>query len=157
MDAYMGFPYSYLKLANHFAANFLTLVPGEYQSEDKRYKFVLCDDIKNQNGTVSRTVARIEMRNFCIEVNKSANINQPSDYMFFLLLWFYAKYHQTHNPDQEEYKSDSDTDIEVLNYCISVGRSKESIYKGFLDVSNYYSNERMLRRCQELKKYVDNL
>lgn len=158
MDNKTPLPESFIKLARTFAAGFLTMVPGEYQSEDSMYKISLFDEIKSMNGAVIRTSARMNLNLFEVQVSKKANADQPVSFIFFMLVWFYIKYREPYNDSGEEVqyvRSDSDADIEALEISKEYGWQAKEILTGFLNMANCYPNDRMQRRATAFKNYVE--
>lgn len=142
-----------VKFANDFSDNYRIFSSGTYESDDCNYRIDYLDKIRDKlTKAVVNTPARIGHNSKIIQLDRSKLVSSKEnpDFVFFLILWCIAKV------DFKNCKyNDSYTDIFVLGYYLTTGRSLKNFILGFLNmVKNVENMEHNKKRYLIIDKYI---
>lgn len=142
-----------VEFAKDFSYKYRKLNSGVYRSNDSKYTIDYLDQIRDKlTKSVVNTPARIGHDSKIIHLDRSKFMSskENSDFVFFIILWFIAKV------DCEKCKyDDSYTDIFVLGYYLTTGRSSKNFRLGFLDmIKSVEKMEHNKKRYLAIDNYI---
>lgn len=122
-----------------------------YMSNNGRYRIDYFDAIRNANGVVLKTPARISQVNGRIEVSAEQFRGMTIPMRMAILLHEYSHFYLNRNPSNEV-----EADINGLNIYLKLGYPKIDIYNVFLNVFKTAPSEANKKRFDKLDKFVKN-
>lgn len=122
-----------------------------YMSNNGRYRIDYFDSIRNANGVVLKTPARISQVNGRIEVSAEQFRGMTIPMRMAILLHEYSHFYLNKNPSNEV-----EADINGLNIYLKLGYPKIDIYNVFLNVFKSAPSEANKKRFDKLDKFVKN-
>ena len=122
-----------------------------YMSNNGRYRIDYFDAIRNANGVVLKTPARISQVNGRIEVSAEQYRGMTIPMRMAILLHEYSHFYLNRNPSNEV-----EADINGLNIYLKLGYPKIDIYNVFLNVFKTAPSEANKKRFDKLDKFVKN-
>jgi hypothetical protein len=144
---------SFVKFAQEFSdeCGYLSSSPqGDvYMSNNGKYRIDYFDQIRNVNGLVLKTPARISQVNGRIEVSAEQFRGMTIPMRMAILLHEYSHFYLNKNPSNEV-----EADINGLNIYLKLGYPKIDIYNVFLNVFKTAPSEPNKRRFEKLDKFV---
>jgi len=146
---------SFVKFAQEFCdeCGYLSSSPqGDvYMSNNGKYRIDYFDSIRNVNGVVLKTPARISQVNGRIEVSAEQYRGMTIPMRMAILLHEYSHFYLNKNPSNEV-----EADINGLNIYLKLGYPKIDIYNVFLNVFKTAPSEANKKRFDKLDKFVKN-
>jgi len=146
---------AFVKFAQEFsdACGYLSSSPqGDvYMSNNGKYRIDYFDQIRNVNGVVLKTPARISQVNGRIEVSAEQFRGMTIPMRMAILLHEYSHFYLNKNPSNEV-----EADLNGLNIYLKLGYPKIDIYNVFLNVFKSAPSEPNKRRFEKLDKFVKN-
>ena len=146
---------AFVKFAQEFSdeCGYLSSSPkGDvYMSNNGRYRIDYFDAIRNANGVVLKTPARISQVNGRIEVSAEQYRAMTIPMRMAILLHEYSHFYLNKNPSNEV-----EADINGLNIYLKLGYPKIDIYNVFLNVFKTAPSEANKKRFDKLDKFVKN-
>jgi len=146
---------AFVKFAQEFsdACGYLSSSPqGDvYMSNNGKYRIDYFDQIRNVNGVVLKTPARISQVNGRIEVSAEQFRGMTIPMRMAILLHEYSHFYLNKNPSNEV-----EADLNGLNIYLKLGYPKIDIYNVFLNVFKTAPSEPNKRRFEKLDKFVKN-
>jgi hypothetical protein len=146
---------SFVKFAQEFSdeCGYLSSSPqGDvYMSNNGKYRIDYFDQIRNVNGVVLKTPARISQVNGRIEVSAEQFRGMTIPMRMAILLHEYSHFYLNKNPSNEV-----EADINGLNIYLKLGYPKIDIYNVFLNVFKTAPSEANKKRFDKLDKFVKN-
>jgi len=146
---------AFVKFAQEFSdeCGYLSASPkGDvYMSNNGRYRIDYMDSIRNVNGVVLKTPARISQVNGRIEVSAEQFRAMTIPMRMAILLHEYSHFYLNKNPSNEV-----EADINGLNIYLKLGYPKIDIYNVFLNVFKTAPSEANKKRFDKLDKFVKN-
>jgi len=146
---------SFVKFAQEFSdeCGYLSSSPqGDvYMSNNGKYRIDYFDQIRNVNGLVLKTPARISQVNGRIEVSAEQFRAMTIPMRMAILLHEYSHFYLNRNPSNEV-----EADLNGLNIYLKLGYPKIDIYNVFLSVFKTAPSEPNKRRFEKLDKFVKN-
>jgi hypothetical protein len=146
---------AFIKFAQEFsdACGYLSSSPqGDvYMSNNGKYRIDYFDQIRNVNGVVLKTPARISQVNGRIEVSAEQFRGMTIPMRMAILLHEYSHFYLNRNPSNEV-----EADLNGLNIYLKLGYPKIDIYNVFLNVFKSAPSEPNKRRFEKLDKFVKN-
>lgn len=144
---------AFVKFAQEFSdeCGYLSSSPkGDiYMSNNGRYRIDYFDSIRNANGVVLKTPARISQVNGRIEVSAEQFRAMTIPMRMAILLHEYSHFYLNKNPSNEV-----EADINGLNIYLKLGYPKIDIYNVFLNVFKTAPSEANKKRFDKLDKFV---
>jgi hypothetical protein len=144
---------SFVKFAQEFSdeCGYLSSSPqGDvYMSNNGKYRIDYFDQIRNVNGVVLKTPARISQVNGRIEVSAEQFRGMTIPMRMAILLHEYSHFYLNKNPSNE-----IEADLNGLNIYLKLGYPKIDIYNVFLNVFKSAPSEPNKRRFEKLDKFV---
>jgi hypothetical protein len=122
-----------------------------YMSNNGRYRIDYFDAIRNANGVVLKTPARISQVNGRIEVSAEQFRGMTIPMRMAILLHEYSHFYLNRNPSNEV-----EADINGLNIYLKLGYPKIDIYNVFLNVFKTAPSEANKKRFDKLDRFVKN-
>ena len=146
---------AFVKFAQEFCdeCGYLSSSPqGDvYMSNNGKYRIDYLDTIRNVNGVVLKTPARISQVNGRIEVSAEQYRGMTIPMRMAILLHEYSHFYLNRNPSNEV-----EADINGLNIYLKLGYPKIDIYNVFLNVFKTAPSEANKKRFDKLDKFVKN-
>lgn len=151
---------SFIKFAENFATNAAIYsatqkgdIPSVYKSDDGQFTIYYFDVIKDKQGKIVHTPARIGHNSGSIEVSKKDFLNYTIQGRMAILLHEYA--HKFINPKKGLKMSDeTGADINALNIYLSRGYSPVEAHLVFLKVFSDSRGDQNHKRYLFLKDYI---
>ena len=144
---------SFIKFAQEFCdeAGYISASPkGDiYKSNNGRFRIDYFDAIRNNNGNVIKTPARISQISGKIEVSAEQFKTFTIPMRMAILLHEYSHYYLNKNPSNE-----IEADINGLNIYLKLGYPKIDIYNVFLNVFKTAPSEGNKQRFEKLDNFV---
>jgi len=144
---------AFVKFAQEFSdeCGYLSSSPqGDvYMSNNGKYRIDYFDQIRNVNGLVLKTPARISQVNGRIEVSAEQFRGMTIPMRMAILLHEYSHFYLNKNPSNEV-----EADLNGLNIYLKLGYPKIDIYNVFLNVFKTAPSEPNKRRFEKLDKFV---
>jgi hypothetical protein len=144
---------SFVKFAQEFSdeCGYLSSSPqGDvYMSNNGKYRIDYFDQIRNVNGVVLKTPARISQVNGRIEVSAEQFRGMTIPMRMAILLHEYSHFYLNKNPSNE-----IEADLNGLNIYLKLGYPKIDIYNVFLNVFKSAPSEPNKRRFEKLDQFV---
>jgi hypothetical protein len=144
---------AFVKFAQEFSdeCGYLSSSPqGDvYMSNNGKYRIDYFDQIRNVNGVVLKTPARISQVNGRIEVSAAQFREMTIPMRMAILLHEYSHFYLNRNPSNEV-----EADLNGLNIYLKIGYPKIDIYNVFLNVFKTAPSEPNKRRFEKLDKFV---
>ena len=122
-----------------------------YTSNNKRYRIDYFDEIRNSNGVVVHTPARISQVNGRIEVSAKQFREFTIPMRMAILLHEYSHYYLNKNPSNEQ-----EADKNGLSVYLKLGYPKIDIYNVFLNVFKKAPSMVNKERFDKLNSFVKN-
>ena len=122
-----------------------------YMSNNGRYRIDYFDAIRNVNGVVLKTPARISQVNGRIEVSAEQFRGMTIPMRMAILLHEYSHFYLNRNPSNEV-----EADLNGLNIYLKLGYPKIDIYNVFLNVFKTAPSEANKKRFDKLDRFVKN-
>jgi len=142
-----------IAFANEFSGNYRKLSVGTYSSDDGQFRIDYLDKIRdNVTGSVINTPANIGHDSKVMQLGKNylMDWNENSDFIFWLIIWLMAKVTNKKCTENDTY-----TDIFVLGYYVTTGRSLKNMALGFLDLSKNTKNmEHNIKRYKAIDNFI---
>lgn len=142
-----------IAFAKQFSDNYRIVSNGTYQSDDGNYRIDYLDEIRDKlTNYVVNTPARIGHDSKIMQLDRSKfmSYKENYDFVFFIILWLIAKVECVKCKYNDSY-----TDIFVLGYYVSTGRSLKNMALGFLDIiKNTGNTEHNHKRYLAIDKYI---
>lgn len=146
---------SFIKFAQEFSdeAGYISAsTKGDiYKSNNGMFRIDYFDAIRNVNGKVLKTPARISQINGKIEVSAEHFRKFTIPMRMAILLHEYSHYYINKNPSNE-----IEADINGLNIYLKLGYPKIDIYNVFLNVFKTAPSESNKKRFDKLDNFVKN-
>jgi hypothetical protein len=146
---------SFVKFAQEFADECGYLSSSSqgdvYMSNNGKYRIDYFDEIRNVNGLVLKTPARISQVNGRIEVSAAQFREMTIPMRMAILLHEYSHFYLNRNPSNEV-----EADLNGLNIYLKLGYPKIDIYNVFLNVFKTAPSEANKKRFDKLDKFVKN-
>jgi hypothetical protein len=146
---------AFVKFAQEFSdeCGYLSSSPqGDvYMSNNGKYRIDYFDQIRNVNGVVLKTPARISQVNGRIEVSAEQFRGMTIPMRMAILLHEYSHFYLNKNPSNEV-----EADLNGLNIYLKLGYPKIDIYNVFLNVFKSAPSEPNKRRFEKLDQFVKN-
>ena len=146
---------SFVKFAQEFSdeCGYLSSSPrGDiYMSNNGKYRIDYFDFIRNVNGVVLKTPARISQVTGRIEVSAEQFRAMTIPMRMAILLHEYSHFYLNRNPSNE-----IEADLNGLNIYLKLGYPKIDIYNVFLNVFKSSPSEPNKKRFQKLDQFVKN-
>jgi hypothetical protein len=144
---------SFVKFAQEFSdeCGYLSSSPqGDvYMSNNGKYRIDYFDQIRNVNGVVLKTPARISQVNGRIEVSAEQFRGMTIPMRMAILLHEYSHFYLNKNPSNE-----IEADLNGLNIYLKLGYPKIDIYNVFLNVFKSAPSEPNKIRFEKLDQFV---
>lgn len=142
-----------VEFAKDFSDKYRKISAGIYKSNGDKYTIDYLEQIRDKvTKSIVNTIARIGHNSKLIQLDrgKFMSYKENSDFVFFLILWCIAKVEC-----QKCKYNDSYTDIFVLGYYLTTGRSIKNMVLGFLDmIKNVENMEHNKKRYLAIDKYI---
>ena len=122
-----------------------------YTSNNKKYRIDYFDEIRNSNGVVVHTPARISQLNGRIEVSAKQFREFTIPMRMAILLHEYSHYYLNKNPSNEV-----EADLNGLTCYLKMGYPKIDIYNVFLNVFKKAPSMVNKERFDKLNSFVKN-
>jgi hypothetical protein len=146
---------SFIKFAQEFCdeAGYISASPKGhiYKSNNGRFRIDYFDAIRNANGKVLKTPARISQITGKIEVSAEQFRAMTIPMRMAILLHEYSHFYLNHNPSNE-----IEADINGLNIYLKLGYPKIDIYNVFLNVFKTAPSDINKARFEKLDNFVKN-
>lgn len=146
---------SFIRFAQEFSdeAGYISATPkGQlYRSNNGKFKIVYFDNIRNQNGKVISTPARISQVSGKIEVSASQFVNYTIPMRMAILLHEYSHFNLNKEPSNEE-----EADKNGLKIYLALGYPKIDAYNVFLNVFKRSPSMQNKDRYDRLDNFIKN-
>lgn len=142
---------SYLKFVTQFCQQAGVLTAGTYMSDDKKFVIKYLDVIKDKNGNILRTPARISKITGIIEVSKEKFINYTVPMRIVILLHEFSHFYLNANMADE-----MEADLNALLMYLGLGFPRIEAHEAFSKVFINSPSTLNKNRYDVLAKFIDN-
>lgn len=142
---------SFVKFAQEFCENLGILRHGTYTSNDKKFRIDLFPAIKDAQGKMIPTPARISNQTGRIEVSQQHFMGYSVPMRMAILCHEYS-----HFFENSDMKDEVEADLNGLKIYLGLGYPVIEAHKGFLNVFKNSPSQQNKERYEYVKAFIDN-
>lgn len=142
---------SFVKFAQQFSENVGILRSGTYTSDDKKFRIDLFPSIKDEQGKMIPTPARISNKNGRIEISLQHFIGYSVPMRMAILCHEYSHFYEN-----QVMKDEVEADLNGLKIYLGLNYPVIEAHKGFLNVFKNSPSKENKERYEYVKAFIDN-